>query len=126
MSETTQSFETIDWPTYSAEEINLVEAFILADRVHSWFAANDAVLNMNYLTLICLGYCGKDDEDKWAASFDCLGDMDSEWGEHVEDYLFAARGGCPEEAIYKAAMRVKERIENDERTNRTDAGRARA
>lgn len=102
---------TIDWPQ-CAEEINLVEAFILADRVHSWLSAHPAQLEVNYLTLICLGYDEPKDEEKWAASFDCLGN-DGEWAEHIEDYPFAAKGGCPEEAIYKAAMQLKEVIEND-------------
>lgn len=91
------------------DSLDLPGVFILADQIHQWiYDHEDKSLKagMNYLDLSCLG-----SNDGWAATFDCLPYDDCEWIEHIEDYEFAAKGACPEEAIYLAAMKTIEAIE---------------
>jgi hypothetical protein len=106
----------IRWP--ETEEINLIEAFILADQIHQWMTQHlgeNITSGMSPLMLHRRIY--EDAEDSWAASFDAiLGDHDDEdgcvyWVDNADDYVYSATGACPEEAIYNAAMKVKEQIE---------------
>lgn len=97
-------FRAIQWTDKTDENINLVEVFILADRIHQWIADNPDYTKLNYLTLVCTG--GREDAERWVASFDS-NLIDGEWFEYPEIYPFASRAPCVEEAIFSAALKVK-------------------
>lgn len=84
-------------------QFGLRDAFAEADAVHKWIAANGQFTQVNYLTLSCNGEDLAD--NKWAASFDSS--LDEEWYESADAYPFGSCGASPEEAISRAAMRVK-------------------
>jgi hypothetical protein len=104
--------ERIKWTGKTDEDVNLCDVFILADRIHQWIAENQAHTEMNYLSLVCTS--GVRTDEKWAASFDSMA-CDAEWFESIENLSFAAYGACPEEAMYRAALKAKNYIEDLDR-----------
>jgi hypothetical protein len=100
----------LEWP----EDVNLVQAFIIADKIHRLIEQNEGVsieIGANYLNLVCVGYAHDDLRPdrgySWVASFDTNA-TEPEWFETVDAFRYSAKGYSPEEVIRAAAVKVRD------------------